>query len=279
LILNEVTAVFESDESGSIVINEINYNSGDLKDPGDWIEIYNDSKSPEDLTNWTFYDESDSNIYRFPSETIIESGEYLLISRNPERFLLVFPGIENFIGDFDFGLSSVADQIRLFNKDGVLIDSVYYSSQSPWPSESNGKGPTLELINPNLDNSLVENWSASIGFGTPGRQNSRFDIKSSESEAITSNILIKDIFNYPNPFLEQTTIRFKVPLSSRVNIKIYDLLGQEVMTLVDANYEAGEYEITWNGRNSDGIRLSSGIYFYVYRHNYEIKAIEKMVKL
>jgi hypothetical protein len=183
------------------------------------------------------------------------------------------------IGDFDFGLSPDDDQIRLFDQNNTLIDSVYYSSNPPWPVEANGMGPTLELINPNEDNSLAENWSASTGFGTPGKQNSQYDIKGTGSVISTSNSPDKVIYNYPNPFLEATTILFKVSASNHVNIKIYDLLGREVITLVDGLYGAGEQEVIWNGKNSDGIRLSSGIYFYMYTENYEIKAIEKMIKL
>jgi hypothetical protein len=277
--LDEVTAVFEPDEAGSVVINEINYNSGTLKDPGDWIELYNDSGNPIDLTQWIFYDESDSNFYEIPDQTTLESGQYLVICRNLDRFQAEFPEVANVIGDFDFGLSPDDDQVRLFDQNNTLIDSVYYNSNPPWPVEADGMGPTLELINPNEDNSLAENWSASTAFGTPGKQNSQYDIKGNGPGVSYANSPDKEIYNYPNPFLEETTILFKVPTSNHVNIKIYDLLGREVLNLVDGVYGAGEQEIIWNGKNSDGIRLSSGIYFYVYSHNYEIKAIEKMIKL
>jgi len=279
IILSKVTAIFEPDESGAIVINEINYNSGNMYDPGDWIELYNDNALTLDLSGWTFRDESDTNVFEIPVETQLGSGEYLIITRNPEKFISVFDSMENMIGGFGFGLNSVQDQIRIYDKEDSLVDSVAYSSHSPWPGEPNGNGPTLELINPNADNSLVEKWVSSFDYGTPGRQNSRFDVEegSETNSGATSDRGI--IINYPNPFCDQTTIRYKVQVEGHVNIKIYNILGQEVLTLVDADHNPGETEIFWDGRNADGLRLSSGIYFYVFRFKYETLAIEKMIKL
>jgi len=71
--------------------------------------------------------------------------------------------------------------------------------------------------------------------------------------------------NYPNPFNSATHIRYHLPLvSSRlsaVSLKIYNILGQEVRTLVDKRQGPGGYEVVWNGRDRWGNPLSSGIYF------------------
>jgi hypothetical protein len=63
--------------------------------------------------------------------------------------------------------------------------------------------------------------------------------------------------NYPNPFNPSTTIQWYVPKSSRVTIRIFDALGQEVGTLVDAEMGQGEYRTTWDARSH-----ATGIYFY-----------------
>jgi hypothetical protein len=63
--------------------------------------------------------------------------------------------------------------------------------------------------------------------------------------------------NYPNPFNPATTFRFNLPRPSFVTLKIYNLLGKEVDTLVSEQKQAGEYEIVWNARG-----FSSGIYLY-----------------
>jgi hypothetical protein len=67
--------------------------------------------------------------------------------------------------------------------------------------------------------------------------------------------------NYPNPFNPSTTIRFDVPKFSKVNIKIYDVLGQEVKTLVNKNYQPGSYFIVWHGKDNQERNLVSGTYF------------------
>ena len=63
--------------------------------------------------------------------------------------------------------------------------------------------------------------------------------------------------NYPNPFNPSTKIQFVIPKSSFVNLKVYDVLGREVATLVNDEKLPGEYEVEF-----DASRLSSGIYFY-----------------
>lgn len=71
--------------------------------------------------------------------------------------------------------------------------------------------------------------------------------------------------NYPNPFNPTTTIRFGLPLSENVQLKIYDILGREVRTLVNERYDAGAYNIQWDGKNSNGRQVSTGMYIYQIR--------------
>ena len=68
--------------------------------------------------------------------------------------------------------------------------------------------------------------------------------------------------NFPNPFNPSTIIRYDVPRSSHVTIRVYDMLGHVVKTLVQGEVEAGAHSVEWDGRNQRGERVSSGIYFY-----------------
>ncbi len=68
--------------------------------------------------------------------------------------------------------------------------------------------------------------------------------------------------NYPNPFNPTTTIRFALPTASTVTLRVYDLLGREVQTLVQENRPAGYHSVVWDGRDRNGIPAASGAYFF-----------------
>ncbi len=79
--------------------------------------------------------------------------------------------------------------------------------------------------------------------------------------------------NYPNPFNPVTTIRYSVPEISKVQIKVYDVLGNEISTLLNEEKHAGTYELTWNAAN-----LPSGVYFYRIQAS-EFISTKKMILL
>lgn len=68
--------------------------------------------------------------------------------------------------------------------------------------------------------------------------------------------------NNPNPMGSSTTIRYEIPKEGYVSLKIYDLSGRVLNTLVEEIQKAGYYSMTWDGRNSRGEEVGSGIYFY-----------------
>ena len=63
--------------------------------------------------------------------------------------------------------------------------------------------------------------------------------------------------NYPNPFNTRTVVSFSLPVDSKVSIKVYDVMGREVQTLVNERMGAGKYEVRF-----DGSGMTSGVYFY-----------------
>ncbi|MCD4725341.1 MAG: carboxypeptidase regulatory-like domain-containing protein, partial [Bacteroidales bacterium] len=68
--------------------------------------------------------------------------------------------------------------------------------------------------------------------------------------------------NYPNPFSSQTVINYQLPVKSKVSLKIYNILGEEVKILVDTDQKAGKYSVIWDGEHASGGNLSSGFYIY-----------------
>ncbi|MBN1408728.1 MAG: CotH kinase family protein [Calditrichaceae bacterium] len=259
---SSLTANFEIDSLPStLVINEINYNSSDEFDPEDWIELYYTGENDLNISGWLCRDERDTNDFQMPDGTILESGDYLVLCRDTSQFKSSFPAVKNFIGNLDFGLGGNSDMVRIFDNEGIIIDSVNYEDSDPWPTGADGFGSTLELLNPFRDNSVAENWAASVGHGTPGAINSVYtSIEQDGTIELPNEYNLSQ--NYPNPFNPSTTIQYNVraihesPLQ-HVQLSIYNVLGQKIVTLVSENQKAGYFKIQW-----DASRFSSGIYFY-----------------
>jgi flagellar hook assembly protein FlgD len=69
--------------------------------------------------------------------------------------------------------------------------------------------------------------------------------------------------NVPNPFNPKTVVAYEVPQTAAVEIRVYDVTGRAVRTLVDGTVEPGRYAVTWDGRNDAGEAVGSGVYFCV----------------
>lgn len=232
--LTEVTIDFTSGDNiiaqfkpklfiDSLVINEINYNSLDTAVAGDWVEFYNPHEYYLDLEGWTFRDSDDQHTFVFPEGTIIPPFDYLVLVRDSADFNSIFPDVENYIGEMNFGLSSNGELIRIFDAEGALVDTVNYGVEDPWPTEPNGNGPTLELKFWTYDNALPESWIASEFNGTPGEMNGYIvDVPELIEEEFSFTI-------YPNPF--KTRAIFQVTSEKDMdnyNIIFYNLYGKEV---------------------------------------------------
>jgi hypothetical protein len=82
--------------------------------------------------------------------------------------------------------------------------------------------------------------------------------------------------NYPNPFNPETMITYEIPEGVFVNLKVFDILGREVIDLVSENKSPGRYQVLWNGQNRFGNPAVSGIYFYQLSTG-EYKQTKKMI--
>jgi len=278
--------VFFEDSPGSsspentVVLNEINYSSEDGFDPGDWVELYNSSDSTFDMSDYYFMDEDDSHIFSFPLNTVLEPSEYLVLCRDTTQFTSIFPYVDNYIGNFDFGLSSGGEFvcIKEISAENRFIDSLTYDDESPWPIEPDGDGPTLALINPDLDNSIAESWEASYGHGTPGTINDVYTgiAESGDDDALPDQPLLYQ--NFPNPFNYYTRFNYSLPQVSQVSIKIFDMSGRYVTTLFEGQNHPGEHETEWHGLSYQNDPMGSGMYFCQLRVGSVCKTI-KMIYL
>lgn len=82
--------------------------------------------------------------------------------------------------------------------------------------------------------------------------------------------------NFPNPFNPTTTIEYGLPVTGNVLLKIYNVLGQEIRTLVNGSQNAGVYKILWDGKDNRGIAAASGIYLYKISTN-QFHQVQKLV--
>jgi hypothetical protein len=144
--------------------------------------------------------------------------------------------------------------------------------------------PYSETPDPALQVDLQHTRTPLMWFGTPARartsfgsQHFRIDVKNSPYTGDVWSFNPVDIIggidksipesftllpNYPNPFNAGTTIKYGLPSDSRVTIRIYNLLGQEVRQLVDENQLEGYRTAKWDGRNAAGVPVASGVYLY-----------------
>ncbi|MBN2028779.1 T9SS type A sorting domain-containing protein [bacterium] len=157
---------------------------------------------------------------------------------------------------------------------GDTILSVIYSDQAPWPVSTDGGGFSLVTkdVNPAGDLNDPSNWRASYAIhGSPGKDDLPSSSVETSSLAFTGDFTLYQ--NYPNPFNPVTTIPFEVGEKTRVTLKLFDLLGREIMTLADAQFEPGHHTIQFKAGS-----LSSGMYIYQIKMGNAV-ATRKMVIL
>lgn len=85
--------------------------------------------------------------------------------------------------------------------------------------------------------------------------------------------------NYPNPFASTTTIEYFVPIKGKIELSIYNILGQKVRSLVSKTQLADMYTIIWNGKSEQGKNVASGLYFCQLNYNESTIVTRKMIKI
>jgi hypothetical protein len=217
----------------SLVMNEI-FSRGAGGADLDWIEIYNPAVTQVDLTGYKIYDEGGNGGTKpkkvFPASTIIPAGGFYVIVTDEDGTT----------AGSKFGLSSGGEQVWLENSSGTVIDTITFPAM-PIATTSYGRLP-----DGGTNKQIFNNITRGTSNGTTGVDddlNSLFEYKLNQ--------------NYPNPFNPTTTISYIIPKSGLVTIKVFNILGKEVSTLLNEFKASGSYSINFNAAG-----LSSGVYFY-----------------
>jgi hypothetical protein len=146
-------------------------------------------------------------------------------------------------------------QLELYSPVGVLLQRVYAGSGftamiDAYRVSSNGSHTLFALDN---DGQQIGTYTITL---VGGRQPSECTNSATIELGGSPNYFVLGQ-NYPNPFNPETKIKYQIPNSSEVTLKVFDLLGREVATLVNERLQPGSYETTFDGKD-----LSSGVYLY-----------------
>jgi parallel beta-helix repeat protein len=265
--------------SPSVIINEVMYKDNDAVGSKDWVELYNTTSNPVDISNWRLTNldmpnpavplavpslplDGDgnldsTNIYFIPENTVLEPNSYYVILKSSKDFFKAYPsGVTNYSRIvLNIGLDS-CERIALYDCNDKLVNAARYGNTSPYPADANGGGASLELINPNNYNFISNNWAASsTQGGTPGRVNSVYALPVQRMNKVVKSFLYSQ--NFPNPFRKSTTFVLNLAKDDHVSINVFSLSGKKLCTVADEDLKCGVHRIQWNNVN-----LASGIYIY-----------------
>lgn len=172
-----------------------------------------------------------NNIYEFSNQDFVQT--YLADAGNGNR--LEDPMLRGISRSMDGGLDPRPSAASPALSGALDVDDDYFVQTS--------------YIGAFGGNNWLKGWTAldQLGYVTSVRESKVHDIPMSFSLAQ----------NYPNPFNPITTINFTLPKAGKISLKIYNMLGQEVVTLIDGHRTAGLYRVKWNAEN-----FASGMYIY-----------------
>ena len=146
---------------------------------------------------------------------------------------------------FDVERKVISDQQSVFEKIGFV------------PGTGNSNSPK--------DYSFIDQPTGGTKFSYRLKQidnDGNYKFYDAINVTLTENQTAELMQNSPNPFNPSTAIKFYIPTISNVSIKIYDMLGKEVITLMNSQKDAGYHIVYWNGRDKYGSDVSSGVYLY-----------------
>ena len=138
----------------SIIFNEIAVYQAEGDTSQDWLELYNNSGSSVDLSGWKWTRSSYKKGFVLPENTIIAANEHLVIVRDKASYAAYYnTDTVNVIGDFEFGLPKEGAHVKLYDIEGLIVDSLTYVYES-WDTAA-----TFNLVHPDSASDVFRNWN------------------------------------------------------------------------------------------------------------------------
>ncbi len=271
-ISDELTATFvlsEPADSLDLIINEVLFNPP----PGgvDFVEIYNNSDKTIDLQNWAFMN---------TTKGIITQGHYTLA---PQQFLAItsdgallknyYPSLEDntWIQAVSFpGFNDDNGEITLQDAHGKTMDFFQYSEDMHSPFLKDKEGVSLERIDYDGASNASSNWqsaSESVGFATPGRQNSQHLSTSQSDDVVSVEPAVFDPGSSDTDSFTLIKCRFPEP-GNMATISIIDATGRMVKKIAQQQSVGTEEDFKWEGDSDTGAEVRIGSYI-VYLEVYD----------
>lgn len=153
-----VEPIFEAKKKStlfdSLIFNELGVYQPEGDTSGDWVELYNRSTQPIDLSGWVFTDDDYNSGFIIPNDVIVNPSSYLILTEKRLNFQAYYLADSiQAIGDFEFGLSKKSEHLKLYDNKGYLVDSLTYEKQE-WDTLA-----TLNLVHPDSSRYDQAHWN------------------------------------------------------------------------------------------------------------------------
>ncbi|MFM7595155.1 MAG: lamin tail domain-containing protein, partial [Flavobacteriales bacterium] len=211
-------AYFPCDEP--VIFSEFNLGKPTIAhNAEDWIELKNNTDNPINFSGYTLKDEKQDHVFQLTG-LVLNPGEYALIVKDSALFAQRHPYVEGkTLFQLPFGISN-NDALRLYDINGVLLQSVVFDTTNAWPQVPFNADFTFEYLEANTNQALASNWFQGCEGGSPGRAYSPCPVLPEGEFA----------WLYPNPSNGEITISIDNTITGNTGTRIgvYDLSGKLV---------------------------------------------------
>lgn len=268
---SDLTGTFALPENpgpDDLVINEL------LFDPGtggsDFVEVYNKTSKILDLKNCYFasiHEDTIGNVQLIQNNVLLRPHDYMVFTNDTNWVKAQFSAFVagRFSTQILPPLNNDSSTVFLFNADSVLLDKVPYTADWQLSLLDDTENKTLERISPDAESTTAGNWhtaAESIGFGTPGRINSQYDVIANNGDFGTAT----EVFSPDNDGY-QDVMQFYYTMEQPdmiATVSVYDSYGRLVKNLKKSELLGTSGNFNWDGVNESQQKSVVGIYIAVF---------------